>query len=434
MSKNTLHVKSCEKIQGELRIPGDKSISHRAVILSSLSCGKSTISNFLMSADCLNTLNAFRQMGISIQQVGNAEFVVNGKGLNGLSKPSAPLDMGNSGTGMRLVAGVLASQNFDSIVVGDESLSTRPMKRITVPLSVMGAHIETRNGNYPPLDIKGRQLAPITYELPIASAQVKSAILLAALNTSGTTTVIEPVQSRDHTERMLAFFGADIQRRDTSISVMGKKELTARDVVVPGDISSAAFFLVAAAAKPGASLLLKDVGLNPTRHGILELLKRMGSNIEVREYLLNENELSEPRGDILITGGQLHGITIQGADIPIVIDELPILAVAGALADGVTVIKDAKELRVKESDRIAAMALNLRAIGCEIEEFDDGMKIYGKIPFHGAKIDSFGDHRIAMAMSIAGLFLHDGTLIINNTKNIDTSFPDYETYLTTICS
>lgn len=382
-----------------------------------------------MSEDCLNTMKALRDLGIVINQVGESDFTVQGKGLYGLTAPSQVLDMGNSGTGMRLIAGLLSAQKFTSTLIGDESLSKRPMKRIIIPLEQMGAKINARDGFYPPLEIHGNQLKPITYNSPVASAQVKSAVLLAGLGIEGKTTVIEPSYSRDHTEKMLAYFGADITVEKHTISLVGGKPLTARDLIVPGDISSAAFFMIAAAAMPGSRLILKDVGLNPTRTGIIMLLENMGARISIMPSEQVQQGWDEPRGDIVIEGAPLQGITIAGDIIPIVIDEIPILSVAAALACGRTVIKDAHELRVKESDRIKAMVTNLSLLGVDVKELDDGMIINGGTPLHGAVVESFADHRIAMSMAIAGLYIKNGQLIINDTKNIDTSFPKFEDFL-----
>ncbi|RJP60207.1 MAG: 3-phosphoshikimate 1-carboxyvinyltransferase [Candidatus Auribacter fodinae] len=426
MSSNTITVTPCSKIDTVVTVPGDKSISHRSLMVSALSEGTCSISNLLTSEDCLHTLQALRALGVSIIQQGDTKFTVAGSGLQGLKNPSSPLDMGNSGTGMRLLAGLLSSQKVTAVLFGDESLSMRPMKRIITPLTVMGADISARDGNYPPLTIRGKKLNPIEYQLPVASAQVKSAILLAALPLNGETTIIEPSHSRDHTEKMLRYFGADITVDGLSISLMGGKKLTARDIVVPGDISSAAFFMVAAAAMPGAKLVIKDVGLNPTRTGIIKVLHQMGADIVISPSEHDVAKWAEERGDIHIKGTRLSGITIGGDDIPNVIDELPIIAVAGALADGVTVIKDAHELRVKESDRISTMVTNLKKIGVRVEEQSDGMTIGGNSELAGAEVDSYGDHRIAMSMAVAGLFVRNGRITVKDVKNINTSFPNFQ--------
>ncbi len=420
-----------QPVSGSLTIPGDKSISHRSIIISSLSSGQCTISNFLMSQDCLNTLKAFRQLGVPIEQTGDSQFVVQGQGLHGLKEANNIIDVGNSGTGMRLIAGVLAAQSFVSVLSGDSSLHKRPMQRIITPLEMMGAQIAATNGQYPPLTITGGHLRPIEYKLPMASAQVKSCILLAGLAIDGTTRVIEPAKSRDHTEHMLAYFGADISVDDLTITLCGGKDLTAKDIVVPGDISSAAFFIVAAAAMPGAKLRLINIGLNPTRCGIITILRKMGANITIEypEDTTSSSGWNEPRGDIIIEGTNLNGITIAGDDIPLVIDEIPILCVAAACAQGTTKIRDAAELRVKESDRISTMATNLQKIGVRVTEYEDGMDIEGGASLKPAQVESYDDHRIAMSMAIAGLFLSSGEIGINDTKNIDTSFPNFEQLL-----
>ncbi len=431
MTEHTLRSFPCtQPISGSMTIPGDKSISHRAIIISSISSGQCTVSNFLMSQDCLNTIKAFRQLGVPIDQTGDAQFVVHGQGLHGLKESNSAIDLGNSGTGMRLIAGILSAQPFISVLIGDESLHKRPMKRIITPLEMMGASISATNGQYPPLTITGGHLKPIDYILPIASAQVKSCVLLAGLAIDGVTRVVEPAKSRDHTEHMLAYFGADISVDGLAITLRGGKELESRDIVVPADISSAAFFIVAAAAMHGARLKLVNIGLNPTRIGIITILKRMGAKISIEQSnAIYESGWNEPRGDVIVEGSTLNGITIAGDDVPLVIDEIPVLSVAAACANGITKIRDAGELRVKESDRISTMVENLRKIGVKVTEYQDGMDIEGGSLFHSAEVDSFHDHRVAMSMAIAGLFLKSGEIIIRNTKNIDTSFPNFEQLL-----
>lgn len=384
-----------------------------------------------MSEDCLNTLRAFRKLGVQIDQVGDTDFIVYGKGLYGLSQPEENLDMGNSGTGMRLVAGILAAQPFSTILTGDESLSKRPMKRIITPLEQMGARITAREGTYPPLTIQGGTLSPIEYHTPMASAQVKSCVLLAGLGLNGTTRVVEPARSRDHTEHMLAYFGADIAVDGLTITLNGGKELESKDIFVPGDISSASFFMVAAAAMPGATIRLKNIGLNPTRCGVISVLKRMGAQISIQETsdTTSSGGWNEPRGDVIVKGGNLSAITIDGDDIPLVIDEIPILCIAAAMAQGTTRIRNAEELRVKESDRISTMVENLRKAGVPVVEHNDGMDIEGGHELRGAEVHSHGDHRVAMSMAIAGLFLQSGSMVIHDTKNIDTSFPDFDSFL-----
>ena len=430
------HVTAISSLHAEFSVPGDKSMSHRAAILSALADGPCTVRNFLPSEDCLNTLQAMAALGArhevcaSLTGYGPTHLVIHGQSLQ-LSAPAAPLDCGNSGTGMRLLAGLLAPQPFTSELFGDASLSSRPMGRITVPLGLMGAQIETRGATpgCAPLVIHGTALHPITYEMPVASAQVKSAILLAGLFTTGTTTVVQPADTRDHTERMLASFGVTTTRHGQAIAITGGQVPTACDFTVPGDISSAAFWLVAAAAIPGSRLLIKDVGLNPTRTAILAVLSRMGAHLT--EIL--HNTTGEPIGNVEIHGAQLTGTTILPAEIPNLIDEIPVLAVAAALAHGRTLIRNARELRVKETDRIATVVSNLRAMGAHVEEFDDGMAIDGGHPLHGAVIDSFGDHRIAMAFAIAGLFA-TGETVVRNTACVNTSYPGFHQHLKAIIS
>lgn len=428
MGMKSIKIDGCNKINTRMSLPGDKSISHRSMLISSISEGDCRISRFLMSEDCLNTMRAMRSLGVNIEQTSESDFIVHGVGLDGLSKPKDTIDMGNSGTGMRLIAGLLASQNFTSVVTGDESLVQRPMKRIIDPLVEMGASIEARENKFPPLKICGAQLSAIEYCLPMASAQVKSAILLAGLSVSGETVVIEPAKSRNHTEKMLKYFGADIKVDGLKVKLNGGKPLIARDIVVPGDISSASFFMVAAAAMPGAKLIIEDVGLNPTRTGIVDVLSKMGADIQISESSNSQKEWGEPRGDIIVKGGNLKGITIEGDDIPIVIDEIPIIAVAGALSKGQTVIKDAKELRVKESDRIKTMVTNLKILGVDVTELEDGMIINGGKKLRGGVVNSFTDHRVAMSMAVAGLYA-DSSVVVEDTANIDTSFPGFKKYL-----
>ena len=427
-------VRSISKLHAEFSVPGDKSLSHRAAILGGLSNGICTIRNFLPSEDCVNTLNAMQALGArhevlaELYGYGPVNLRIHGRSMK-LTAPTAPIDCGNAGTGMRLLAGLLAGQKFSTELFGDASLSSRPMGRITVPLGQMGANIETR-GEKPgcaPLFIHAAKLRPISYEMPMASAQVKSAVLLAGLFAEGTTTVIQPAETRDHTERMLASFGVRTDHEGSAISIEGGQMPQACDFTVPGDISSAAFWLVAAAALPGSRLLIKDVGLNPTRTAILKVLSRMGAHMS---EILHNSE-GEPIGNIEIHGAALTGTTIFIEEVPNLIDEIPVIAVAAALAKGRTVIRNAKELRVKETDRITTVVNGLRAMGAEVEEFDDGMEIEGGKPLHGAAIDSFGDHRIAMAFAIAGLFA-EGETVIKNTDCVNTSYPGFSHHLDAI--
>jgi 3-phosphoshikimate 1-carboxyvinyltransferase len=429
-----LRVQAISSLRAEFSVPGDKSISHRAAIFSALANGVCTIRNFLPSEDCLNTLNAMQALGArhevlaELTGYGPTHLVIHGQAMK-LHAPAAALDCGNSGTGMRLLAGLLAGQPFSSELFGDASLSCRPMGRITTPLGLMGARIETR-GSQPgcaPLVIHGTPLTPITYQMPVASAQVKSAVLLAGLFANGTTTVVQPAETRDHTERMLASFGVATHHEGNAIALAGGQMPVACEFTVPGDISSAAFWLVAAAALPGSRLLLQNVGLNPTRTAILKVLTRMGAHM----IDIVHHSAGEPIGDIEIHGAPLTGTTILAEEVPNLIDEIPVLAVAAALASGRTSIRHARELRVKETDRITTVVNNLRAMGAHVVEFDDGMEIEGGQPLHGAELDSFGDHRIAMAFAIAGLFA-EGETLIRNTACVNTSYPGFAHHLQAI--
>ncbi|HEX4086348.1 MAG TPA: 3-phosphoshikimate 1-carboxyvinyltransferase [Chthoniobacteraceae bacterium] len=411
-------------IQAEIRVPGDKSISHRAVLIAALANGPCVIRGFLTSEDCLSTVAAVRALGVRIEQPEPTTLIVHGTRKQ-LKEPAGDIDCGNSGTTMRLLAGILSTQPFKSRLTGDPSLSKRPMKRIIEPLAEMGAKITAEGPkNTPPLLIEGGKPHPIQYFMPVASAQVKSAILLAGLFAKGKTSITEPSQSRDHTERMLSYFLVRPQREDLTVSIVGEQTPESRDFTVPGDISSAAFWLVAAAAQPRSHLLVTDVGLNETRTGVLAVLLRMGAHVQ---EIIKDLDEGEPQGTVEIKGARLRGTTIQGREIPNVIDEIPILAVAGALAQGTTIIADAKELRVKETDRLAAIATNLKAMGVEVTEKEDGLEIIGGSPLRGARLQSFGDHRIAMAFAIAGLFA-EGETTIDDVDCVATSYPNfYET-------
>ncbi|HEY5753791.1 MAG TPA: 3-phosphoshikimate 1-carboxyvinyltransferase [Chthoniobacterales bacterium] len=412
-------------IEAEIRVPGDKSISHRAVILSALSNGTCVVTGFLPGEDCQCSVDAMRALGVEIEQPEPTTLIIKGCHRQ-LKAPSRPIDCGNSGTLMRLLTGLLAGQPFESELVGDASLSGRPMNRVISPLSLMGARITGEGPKQTaPLKISGTQLHAIHYESPVASAQVKSAVLLAGLFARGQTSVTEPAQSRNHTEKMLNYYLLKTHQEDLTVSVLGQQMPESRNFQVPGDISSAAFWLVAAAAQEGSHLLVKDVGLNSTRTGVLNVLVRMGARL--RE-VVDEVDQVERMGILEVRGGSFHGTTIQGKEIPNVIDEIPILAVAGALAEGTTHIRNAEELRVKETDRISAVVHNLRAMGAEVEEYEDGLAIEGGRPLEGAKLDSFGDHRIAMAFAIAGLFA-EGETVITNTECVATSYPGFEEQL-----
>lgn len=420
-------ISSGSSLRGKIEVPGDKSISHRALILGSLAKGETTINNFLHSADCLATANIFRQLGIRIIEK-ERRVIVSGKGLKGLSAPPGPLDVGNSGTSIRLLSGVLAGQDFFSEISGDESIRRRPMGRVARPLQQMGAVISGRLSGeeiYAPLKIKGGKLQSINYQLPVPSAQVKSAILLAGLFAEGETSVTEKVLSRDHTERMLEYFGARVRRRGLQTMVSGGMEFFGLEIDVPGDISSAAFFLVAAAITPGSDIKIANVGLNPARTGIIDVLHRMGADLRVE----NERIVSgEPRGEVTIKTSPLKGIVLDGEIIPRIIDEIPVIAVAATRAEGRTEIRGAKELRVKESDRIKTTAAELRKMGARVEELPDGLIIDGPTKLYGGKIESWGDHRIAMAAAVAGL-VAEGETVINNTTCVETSFPGFKELL-----
>ncbi len=425
-----LKVKRLQQLPAEITVPGDKSISHRAAMFAGMAEGTTVVSGFLPSEDCLCSVRAMEALGAVVEPLEEAEGVglvkmaITGRAMK-LQAPTAPVDCGNSGTTMRLLSGILAGQPFTVELFGDASLSKRPMKRIADPLGLMGAKVTGQGEKIcAPITISGGALQPIQYALPVASAQVKSAVLLAGLFAPGKTTVIEPLPTRNHTERIMSHFGVEWERHGTEVSVEGGQVPKAKDLVVPGDISSAAFWLVAAAAVPGGRLVLNNVGLNETRTGVIAVLERMGAKVMRSE----ETTDGEPRGRVTIEGGELVGTVIGGAEIPNVIDELPVLAVAGALAKGKTVIKDAAELRVKETDRIAAVAANLRLMGVTVTEFDDGMEIEGGAALHGATIPTFHDHRIAMAFAIAGLFA-EGETVVEGSECIRTSYPNFEQHL-----
>src|SRR6266404_4139907 len=419
-------VKRAPRIEAEITVPGDKSISHRAAIIAALSNGPCTLHGFLSSEDCMHTVNALRALGIQIDQPEPDVLVVHGK-KRLLTPPKEEIDCGNSGTTMRLLAGLLAGQTFESRLVGDASLSRRPMDRVITPLRQMGADIVAEGPEHtPPLRIRGGSLRGIHYTSPIASAQVKSAVLFAGLFAKGKTTVDEPFTSRNHTELLFNYFLVRTAKDgDGGISVFGDQIPESRDFTIPGDISSAAFWLVAAASQPGGHLLVRDIGLNDTRTALLGVVVRMGA--QVREAVEDVEQL-EHRGIVEITGAPLKGTVIQGKEVPQLIDELPALAVAGALATGTTIIRHAQELRVKETDRIAAIAHNLRIMGAQVIEMNDGLEIHGPAPLRGARVASFGDHRIAMAFAVAGMFA-DGETILQDADCVRESYPGFETAL-----
>lgn len=408
-------------LRGEVVPPPDKSISHRAVLIASLADGKSRVRNFLRAGDTLSTVNAMRSLGVDIDDSGN-DVIVRGKGLNGLREPFAVIDCGNSGTTMRLLSGVLAGNPFFSVLTGDESLGRRPMSRVIVPLKMMGAEIRARdNDKFPPMAIRGGNLKAISYEMPVASAQVKSCILMGGLYAEGVTEVIEPGKTRDHTERMLPIFGVSVEVDGASIKVGGRSKPWGADVEVPGDFSSAAFLMGAAMLVKGSEISLRGVGLNPLRTGLLTVFRKMGADFGVE----NEREISgEPVGDVVCRYSELKGIDVGGNEIPSMVDEFPILCALAAKAEGVTNIRGAGELRVKESDRIAAMARGLRAMGSEVEEYPDGLSIKGSESLSGADIHSGGDHRIAMAFSVLALAA-EGRTVIKDSEAVDVSFPGF---------
>ena len=412
-----------QPLQGSLAIPGDKSVSHRAVMFAALADGTSTIDGFLEGEDTRATARIFSQMGARMETPSPSRRVVHGVGIDGLQAPSRELDCGNAGTGMRLIAGVMAGQSFDSVLIGDESLSKRPMRRITGPLAQMGARIDTRDDGTPPLHVHGSQpLKGIDFVSPVASAQVKSAVLLAGLYAEGETSVEEPHPTRDYTERMLAAFGVDISYSPGKARLRGGQRLRATDIVVPADFSSAAFFLVAASIIPGSNLRLQQVGLNPRRTGLLHALRLMGADITEEN---RSEQGGEPVADLVVRHAPLKGTQIPEALVPDMIDEFPALFIAAAAAEGRTVVTGAAELRVKESDRLAAMATGLRTLGVQVDETEDGATLHGGAVLGGGTIESHGDHRIAMAFAIAGQ-LSQGEVRINDVANVATSFPGFD--------
>ena len=418
-----IKIKPTESFSGTITVPGDKSISHRSAIIAALTKGITEISGYLCSDDCLATLKAVQQLGVAVDGFGTPQVIVRGVGIKGLRQPDKSLNLGNSGTGLRLLAGVVSGCSFNTELTGDKSLCSRPMKRIIVPLTQMGAQINGLQGapNQCPLEVSGQQLTGIDYQSPVASAQIKSCLLLAGLNAKGITSVTEPNKSRDHTERMLQYFDADISIAGLKVTINSNKALVAKPLIVPGDISSAAFFMVAATIVKNAEVEIKNVGINPTRSKIIDVLNSMGAAIKVKNERV---ECGESRGDIIIRGRNLKGINISKEDIPGIIDELPIIAVAAAVAKGRTIVNGAQELRVKESDRIKTTADNLKKLGVKIEEKDDGWIIEGGAPLKGSCVKSYGDHRIAMAMIVAGL-VSSGETVIEDTEWIETSFPGF---------
>lgn len=407
-------------VSGEVTVPGDKSVSHRAVMFGAIARGTTRVTGFLEGEDCLSTMRAVRELGVQVERPGPGEVIVHGVGLRGLRAPAATLDMGNAGTAMRLFMGLLSAQPFDSVLVGDESLMRRPMERAAKPLRAMGARIETQDGKPPVRIAGGARLQGIRYEMPVASAQVKSAVLLAGLYAEGETTVVEPAVTRDHTERMLQGFGCEVRARNGVVTVVPPSDLQAADVAVPGDISSAAFFLVAACIGAREPFTIRNVGVNPTRTGILEMLALMGADLR----LINHRTCgAEPVADIEVRPAQLRGVRVPERLVPLAIDEFPAFFVAAACAEGETLVTGAEELRVKESDRIAAMARGLDSLGVRHEVLADGLRIEGG-RLRGGTIDSRGDHRIAMAFAVASLRA-EGPIEILDTANVATSFPGF---------
>ncbi|MEG1503596.1 MAG: 3-phosphoshikimate 1-carboxyvinyltransferase [Enterococcus sp.] len=412
-------LKTKQGLQGELTVPADKSISHRSIMFGAISHGTTTVHNFLRAEDCLSTVAVFKALGVKIKDDGET-ITVEGKGFSGLKEPSEMLNAGNSGTTMRLVLGILAGQSFDSQIAGDASLNRRPMERVMGPLREMGAELQgTKNSEFPPISIKGHELSAITYEMPIASAQVKSAIIFAAMQAKGETTIIEKEKSRNHTEEMIKQFGGNITVADKKITLSGDQHLVGQTVTVPGDISSAAFYLVAASIVKNSQLLLKHVGVNPTRTGILDVLAEMGADI--KEQARDEKNQA---ADLLVQAADLTACEISGEIIPRLIDELPIIALAATQAQGTTIIRDAQELKVKETNRIDATAAELNKLGAAIETTEDGLIIHGPTPLHGGVVDSHGDHRIGMMLQIAALLTSE-SVELTNPEAINISYPEF---------
>ncbi|WP_042457832.1 3-phosphoshikimate 1-carboxyvinyltransferase [Neobacillus dielmonensis] len=418
------------KLTGEIIIPGDKSISHRSVMFGSIAHGETIVSNFLPGDDCLSTISCFRKLGVTIEEENHRLRII-GNGFEGLSEPNEILDVGNSGTTIRLLMGILAGRPFYTSIIGDHSIGKRPMTRVTDPLAKMGAIIDGRqNAKYTPISIRGGELNAINYRLPVASAQVKSSIILAGLQANGETVIEEPAETRDHTERMIRQFGAEIIKENRLIKVKGGQKLSAAAVHVPGDISSAAFFLAAGVTVSGSSIVLKNVGLNPTRTGMIEVMKRMGAELKIFEY---DNGSFEPAGDIVVKTSNLKGTVIEGDIIPTLIDEIPIIALMATQADGPTIIRNAEELKVKETNRIDTVVLELQKLGAAIEATEDGMLIHGNSKLHGGSVSSHGDHRIGMMLAIAAL-LCDGEVALEQPEAISVSYPNFFTHLNHLLS
>lgn len=408
-----------KQLNGQIEVPADKSISHRSIMFGAIAKGTTTVKNFLRGEDCLSTLNGFKELGVPIEDDGQT-ITIQGVGFEGLKPALGPIDLGNSGTSIRLMMGILAGTSFQTTLFGDEYLNRRPMQRVMAPLNQMGAHlVGFENTQYPPISIQGAKLSPITYEMPVASAQVKSAIIFAALQSQGTSTIIEKEPSRNHTEQMIKQFGGEIEVSGKTIRVTGPQQLTGQEVIVPGDISSAAFFIVAAAILKNSQVVLKNVGINPTRTGILDVLEAMGGTFE-----LSEIDEANESATITVTSSTLKATTIQGADIPRLIDELPIIALLATQAEGTTIIKDAQELKVKETNRIDATCEELQKLGANIEPTDDGMIIHGPVQLHGGKVSSRGDHRIGMMLQIAAL-LTEEIVELDKAEAVAVSYPHF---------
>ena len=418
-----LVLEKVNKLTGNIFVPGDKSISHRSLILGSISQGETRVYNLLNSLDCLRTLECMQSLGVKIELDEDNSVNIKGKGLYGLQESKIILDVGNSGTTIRLLTGLLSGQNFYSVLNGDDSIRKRPMKRVVEPLRLMGADIWGRkDGQFAPLSIRGNKLHPLHYTLPVASAQVKTALLLAGLYTTGETIIKEPLPTRDHTERMLEIMQADLKISPPKIKVTGGKELRGTDIFIPGDISSAAYFIAAAGMLKDSQIIIKQVGVNPTRTGIIKILKKMGTKIDILNYQIKSNE---PQADLMIEYSKLKGVEIKKENVPFLIDELPLIAVSATQAQGKTVVSGAKELRVKETDRIKAIVSELKKMGADIEEREDGFTVNGPTRLQGAVCESYNDHRIAMSLAVAAL-LAEGKTIIKNSECIDISFPGFE--------
>ena len=421
-----LVLEKTSKLTGNIFVPGDKSISHRSLILGSISQGETRVYNLLNSLDCLRTLECMQSLGVKIELDEDNSVNIKGKGLYGLQESKVILDVGNSGTTIRLLTGLLSGQNFYSVLNGDNSIRKRPMKRVVQPLRLMGADIWGReDGHFAPLSIKGSQLNSFQYTLPVASAQVKSALLLAGLYTTGETVISEPLSTRDHTERMLETMQGDIKISPPEIKIKGGTELRSTNIFIPGDISSAAYFIAAASILKDSQITIKQAGVNPTRTGIIEMLNKMGAKIDILNYQIKSNE---PQADLMIEYSKLKGVEIKKENIPFLIDELPLIAVAATQAQGKTVVSGARELRVKETDRIKAIVSELKKMGADIKEKEDGFIVEGPSKLKGAVCESYNDHRIAMSLAVAAL-LAEGKTVIKNSECIDISFPGFKKIL-----